>query len=190
MIDQDKRLHLLALYAQVASLFPGLNVSLAGGYPRDVILGREVKDIDVVVDGGLRHMEVEDARDAMKQAAELAGAGGFETTSESHYNDGDGRSYATYELTSPNFPAPLNIIFASDINVFLNGHPDTLSQVSVEADDVYVSEGFVQSVERKKVYTRLQLYEPRVQRLSQKYPEYEWEYLSEGEFGRRFGAWV
>lgn len=193
MIDQDKRLHLLAMYAQVAALFSGLPVSLAGGYPRDIILGREPKDIDVLVERSrMDDGDFDDhsgTRYIMRRAAEMLGQKGFKTTSEHGYGDAE-RLYAVYELHSDAFPVPLNVIFTEDINGFLNDHPDTLSQVSVEADDVYVSEGFEHAVERKKVYTRLPLYSPRVQRLSQKYPDYEWEYMAESAFARGFGAWV
>lgn len=176
--------HLEAVRAKLMAVLKPGSFYIAGGAVRDMLLGRDVKDIDVFIKGvPYEERDFEDFTYERNTARRVAGefGGAVTTTSESGYGDGDETTYATYDVSRGEDGPPLNLIFVTDLYDALNAFPDELSQAFIdEAGHVNTSAGFdrirMQVGQGREVYALTRLYpgDERLTRLSKKYPGLRW----------------
>lgn len=196
---------LYTLQAQLREV-TGYPARIVGGAVRDTILGGPIKDIDVVIASNRDEDDwAENARKtrwAAQLVADRLGLGHYQETSSTDsnkegapYPDDDGL-YATYNIERGEGQPFINLLFVEDEEEFLNGFPDTISQVALnERYDTELSYDASPGFEHARlgldsVYTRLEPDNPRVQRLSAKYPSLSWVSNKDVFDFEGHGAWA
>lgn len=173
--------HLAALQAMIREV-SGYAVTIVGGAVRDLLMGKPVKDIDIVVEAERDYEYAETAPRMtlwLLKVAEEMKATAFRVTNANQYPDDD-RSYGTAQMEVPGFPT-LNFIFTEDEGGFINGFPDTMSQAALDdkGEPVYSDAFHDFKLYNGHVYTRLPLDDERNQRLARKYPDAVFVYSKE-----------
>lgn len=170
---------------------------VAGGFPRDLIYQRPIKDVDVLVEVG----NVQGMHDAIPAIALALGVSQFDLRFKggSGYRDvqrrGDGSLvFGVLGADTCTFGYPVDVIFTDSIEQFIDGFPDDLSKVVFDGTAADPRpESLADFTARRITYHREEgdaNQMSRIQRLQEKYPGFELVYRPRplGEFdgeGRR-----
>jgi len=156
----------------------GVGAAIVGGYARDTIYGRPVKDVDVLVEvSGVQEM-----LDVLLDIRYLLDANLVETGGTG-YRDSQKRSdgstvHGVYKATTSVFGYPVDVIFTDDIEQFIEGFPDDLSKVVFDGTSADPRpESLADYIAQRITYYREEWEtQDRQRRLREKYPGFTFVY--------------
>lgn len=151
------------LVRDLQAKMPDLKFAVAGGAVRDLLMGRDVKDIDILVE--------QDTPLSSDQRMQLQS---FFDMEFKEYDSEDVENYDDEDRTE--FPVAIyvgkgvDIIVAVDIFAYIDDFPDDISKAAYDAMGLLIHDEFVTAHETQTMHYRNSAGADRLQRLLAKYP--------------------
>lgn len=142
---------------------PRLKFAVAGGAVRDLLMGRPVKDIDILVEQchPLTAAQLADLQDFFGTTFKE-----YDSESTENYDDEDRIHFPVAIYTGKG----VDIIVVPDIFAYVDDFPDDISKVAYDRLGLSIREGFIESHDKQVITYRNSAGGGRLQRLLDKYP--------------------